>query len=51
VVEGAASYPMIHTMANVIEPYLPSGFRTRLQRPGQDSTTPVPAAPEVKPPQ
>jgi membrane protein required for colicin V production len=51
VVEGAASYPMIRTMATVIEPYLPSGFRSRLQRPGQDSTTPVPAAPEVKPPQ
>jgi membrane protein required for colicin V production len=54
VVEGAASYPMIHTMANFIEPNLPSGFRTRLQRPGQDSspqTPSAPAAPEVKPPQ
>lgn len=54
VVEGAASYPMIHTMANFIEPHLPSGFRTRLQRPGQDSspqTPATPAAPEVKPPQ
>lgn len=56
VVEGAASYPMIHTMANFIEPYLPTGFRNRLQRPGQDNSTPAPAPaapadPEVKPPQ
>ena len=57
VVEGAASFPMIKEMANFVEPYLPSGFRSRLQRPGQDSSPAAPAAPansaapEVKPPQ
>jgi len=51
VVEGAASFPLIKEMASFVEPYLPTGFRNRLQRPGQDSTTPAPADPEVKPPQ
>ena len=47
-VEGAASFPMIREMANFVEPYLPTGFRTRLQRPGMESgvipsTRPAPA--------
>ena len=36
-VEGAASFPMIREMATFVEPYLPTGFRNRLQRPGMDS--------------
>jgi membrane protein required for colicin V production len=36
-VEGAASFPMIREMATFVEPYLPTGFRNRLQRPGVDS--------------
>ena len=65
-VEGAATFPMVKEMANFVEPYLPPGFRTRLQRPGMETgaagsvsppspaTTPAPAAPatgETKPPQ
>ena len=48
-VEGAASFPMIREMASFVEPYLPTGFRTRLQRPGMESgviapsTRPAPA--------
>ena len=55
-VEGAATFPAIKEMASFVEPYLPPGFRTRLQqRPGIDTgsvpppQTPVPA--ETKPPQ
>ena len=49
-VEGAATFPMIKEMATFVEPYLPTGFRTRLQRPGMDTSTgavspPSPAAP------
>jgi membrane protein required for colicin V production len=52
-VEAAASFPMIREMANFVEPYLPTGFRTRLQRPGMESgviqpsnrTAPGPSAP------
>ncbi|CAN5910229.1 hypothetical protein BH11PSE3_BH11PSE3_30100 [soil metagenome] len=65
VVEGAATFPMIKEMANFVEPYLPPGFRTRLQgRGGPDSapvSVPSPAGgstapaeikpPEIKPPQ
>ncbi len=36
-VEGGATFPLIKEMANFVEPNLPPGFRTRLQRPGQDS--------------
>jgi len=36
-VEGAGSFPMIREMANFVEPYLPTGFRNRLQRPGMES--------------
>jgi len=58
-VEGAATFPMIKEMANFVEPQLPTGFRTRLQRPGMDSgagaVSPAsPAAPpaeDTKPPQ
>lgn len=60
-VEGGATFPLIKDMANFVEPYLPPGFRTRLQRPGQivdPGTIPVPspadvqkALPDVKPPQ
>jgi hypothetical protein len=45
-VEGGATFPLIKDMANFVEPNLPPGFRTRLQRPGQDSgsaTVPSPA--------
>ena len=33
-VEGGATFPMIKEMAQFVEPYLPSGFRTRIQKPG-----------------
>jgi membrane protein required for colicin V production len=58
-VEGAATFPMVKEMATFIEPHLPPGFRTRLQRPGMDTgavvSPPSPAAPpateDTKPPQ
>jgi len=31
-VEGGATFPAIKDMANFVEPFLPPGFRTRLQR-------------------
>lgn len=56
-VEGAASFPMIREMATFVEPQLPTGFRTRLQRPGMETgviaapATPAPpAAPQAAPP-
>ena len=42
VVEGAATFPLIKDMANFVEPFLPPGFRTRLQNRGGDSA-PVPS--------
>jgi len=45
-VEGAATFPMVKEMANFVEPYLPPGFRTRLQRPGMETG----AAGSVSPP-
>ena len=36
-VEGGATFPMIKEMANFVEPYLPPGFRTRLQGRGGDT--------------
>jgi uncharacterized membrane protein required for colicin V production len=59
-VEGGATFPMIKEMANFVEPWLPPGFRTRLQRPGalDPANIPVPspadaakALQNVKPPQ
>ena len=56
-VEGAASFPMIREMATFVEPQLPTGFRTRLQRPGMETgviaapATPAPqTAPQAAPP-
>ncbi|MFN4017184.1 MAG: CvpA family protein [Reyranella sp.] len=43
-VEGAASFPMIREMATFVEPYLPTGFRNRLQRPGMDTGAITPPA-------
>lgn len=49
-VEGGATFPMIKEMANFVEPFLPTGFRTRLSgRVGTDSApaaVPSPAAPD-----
>lgn len=61
-VEGAATFPMVKEMANFVEPHLPPGFRTRLQRPGMEAggataappspaATPAPATEDTKPPQ
>ena len=50
-VEGAATFPMIKEMATFVEPYLPSGFRTRLQGRGSNDTgAPTGAAPAVPSP-
>ena len=38
-VEGGATFPMIKEMANFVEPYLPPGFRTRLQGRGERTDT------------
>jgi membrane protein required for colicin V production len=54
-VEGAATFPMIKEMASFVEPYLPAGFRTRLQGRGSNDTGAPPAVPSPaetpKPPQ
>ncbi|HZQ01060.1 MAG TPA: CvpA family protein [Reyranella sp.] len=59
-VEGGATFPLIKDMANFVEPYLPPGFRARMQKPGtiDPSTIQVPspadvqkALPDAKPPQ
>jgi len=45
-VEGGATFPMIKEMAGFIEPYLPPGFRTRLQGRGEGLISPPsPASP------
>src|SRR5512143_2852175 len=52
-VEGGATFPMIKEMANFVEPYLPPGFRTRLQgRGGIDTGSMMPSSPTegTKPP-
>jgi membrane protein required for colicin V production len=59
-VEGGATFPMIKEMANFVEPFLPTGFRTRLSGRGSSDTgsssapspdtVPSPADPP-KPPQ
>jgi uncharacterized membrane protein required for colicin V production len=59
-VEGGSTFPLIKEMAQFVEPYLPPGFRTRLQRPGTidpgSISIPSPAdiqkaLPDAKPPQ
>jgi len=55
-VEGGATFPLIREMANLIEPNLPPGFRTRLQqRPTIDTGSiqlpQIPSPAETKPPQ
>jgi membrane protein required for colicin V production len=57
-VEGGATFPLIREMAGFVEPYLPPGFRTRLQGRGGDSGTSsvpspadnTPATPPATPP-
>jgi membrane protein required for colicin V production len=49
-VEGAATFPMVREMATFIEPHLPPGFRTRLQRPGMDTGAVSPPSPAAAPP-
>jgi uncharacterized membrane protein required for colicin V production len=52
-VEGGATFPMIKEMAKFVEPYLPPGFRTRLQgRGGIDTGSIMPSLPAegAKPP-
>jgi hypothetical protein len=49
-VEGGATFPMIQDMANFVEPYLPSGFRTRLQRGGGTDTGSIPSLPSIPSP-
>jgi uncharacterized membrane protein required for colicin V production len=39
-VEAGATFPAIKQMANFVEPYLPAGFRTRLQRSGGGDALP-----------
>ena len=49
-VEGGATFPLVREMATFVEPHLPPGFRTRLQRPGMDTgaiTLPSPTAPTI----
>jgi membrane protein required for colicin V production len=57
-VEGGATFPAIKEMANFVEPYLPPGFRTRLQGRNVDtgsisipSPADTPPADTPKPPQ
>jgi len=49
-VEGAATFPMIKEMASFVEPYLPSGFRTRLQGRGGTDTGSIPSLPSLPSP-
>jgi len=49
-VEGAATFPMIKEMASFVEPYLPSGFRTRLQGRGGTDTGSIPSQPSIPSP-
>jgi uncharacterized membrane protein required for colicin V production len=51
-VEGGATFPAIKDMANFVEPYLPTGFRTRLQRSGGTDagpSLPSPTLPSTTP--
>ena len=49
-VEGGATFPMIKEMASFVEPYLPSGFRTRLQGRGGTDTGSIPSLPSIPSP-
>jgi membrane protein required for colicin V production len=51
-VENGATFPMIREMSAFVEPYLPAGFRTRLQgRTGGDpAATTIPSPAETTPP-
>ena len=42
-----ATFPAIKDMANFVEPYLPPGFRTRLQRSGGTDALPAVPAPSM----
>ena len=47
-VEAGATFPAIKDMANFVEPYLPAGFRTRLQRSGGTDALPsMPSMPSM----
>jgi membrane protein required for colicin V production len=47
-VEAGATFPAIKDMANFVEPYLPPGFRTRLQRSGGvDALPAIPPMPTM----
>jgi|SRR5690242_10788230 uncharacterized membrane protein required for colicin V production len=48
-VEGGATFPMIKDMANFVEPYLPPGFRTRLQQKPADSMPNPSLVPQTAP--
>ena len=60
-VEGGATFPLIKQMSVFVEPYLPLGFRNRLQQPGalDPANIPIPSPADasklipdaVKPPQ
>lgn len=49
-VEGGATFPMIKDMAVFVEPYLPPGFRTRLQQKPADSMPNLGPLPQIAPP-
>lgn len=49
-VEGGATFPMIKDMAAFVEPYLPPGFRTRLQQKPADSMPNLGPSPQTAPP-
>jgi membrane protein required for colicin V production len=46
-VEAGATFPAIKDMANFVEPYLPPGFRTRLQRSGGVDALPAIPTPSM----
>jgi hypothetical protein len=47
-VEAGATFPAIKDMATFVEPYLPPGFRTRLQRSGGvDALPSMPSMPAI----
>src|SRR5260370_20956109 len=41
-VEGGSTFPLIMDIATFVEPYLPPGFRTRLQQPPNIATCSIP---------